>query len=284
MSFAIVTLIFGWMAIVSVAGTGPTNRPLGQPLTKRQPSMANGITIDMSAASRLRETFREYAEWNEKDLRQTAIDKARVLAGGISKKTEHGTVDGLYQTTAAVAPSEGRIEADVRARGWRIPEFFSKGAGGGMRIGRGLPRMWAHFAFKAARKGKRGRATKGDLAIRDDPKPTLGQMQAFVIAMRIRARKYLASGWLGSIADLGGNSPRSEISVDHERGGADIRESQGLLEVEFWNRTPGIEEVNARYGFAQEAINNSIADMEFYIARKKEEAQNFMQHRGGVAA
>lgn len=283
MSFATATLLFGWMAIASGEGMGPMNRQPGRPLTKPPLSMANGITIDMSAASRLRDTFREYAEWNERDLRTVAINKARAMAGGITKKTEHGTFDGLYQTTAATAPSEGRIEADVRAQGWRIPEFFAK-AGGGTRMGRGLPRMWAHFAFKGARKGKRGRATKGELAIRDDPKPTLGQMQAFVIAMRIKARKYLASGWLGSIADLGGNSPRSEISVDHERGGADVRESQGLLEVEFWNRTPGIEEVNARYGFAQEAIENSIADMKFYIARKKEEAQNFMQHRGGVAA
>lgn len=237
-----------------------------------------GITINSSEVSKLRETFREYAEWNGRELAELARKKSLDLAGGVRA----GKVDGLYQTTAAIAPTEARIASDVRSQGWRIPEFFPR-SGGGTRMGRGIPRMWAHFTFKAMRKGKKGRATKGELAIKNNDKPTLGEMQAFVIAMRKKARLYLASGWLGAIADLGGQMPRAETRVDHERGGATIRESPGLVEIEYWNRTPGIVETNARYGFVARAVENCIADMQIYIRRKQDEAQQFLRQRGAAA-
>lgn len=217
-----------------------------------------GLTIssDSTALASLRQTFRTYAAWNQRDSAGLFIDQARKLA------TE------LYVQTAAIAPSKSEIAADVKALGWKIPRKFRDG-----RLGRGVPAQWLGSAL-ARRAKKRGRKSKLSLAEEEAfmaQRPTLEQMQAFVIANRSSARLYLASGWLGAVADLGGSLKNTSGKIDRSRGGATIRRGAGSISVEFWNRTPGIETMDAKKHFVAKAIAVRMIDMQAYIARKRAE-------------
>lgn len=210
------------------------------------------------------ETFRKYADWNHRDGAELFVDQTRKLA------TE------LYTQTAAIAPSEAEIAADVRAQGWKIPKRFADG-----REGRGSNRAWAGWSYWQAIKNKtikrfRGRGARQknweqESAMRDQ-KPTLAMMQAYVIALRKNARLFLASGWLGAIFDLGGSLKKSSGKVDHERGGAEIHHNPHGVEVVLWNRTPGIETMDQKTHFVAKAVAVRTADMWVYIRRKMDEA------------
>lgn len=226
----------------------------------------SGISISSSSSQldSLRQTFRTYAAWNQRDSADLFLDQSRKLA------TE------LYQQTAAIAPSKSKIAADVKALGWKIPRKFQDG-----RTGRGVRAQWLGYAYSRSKasKRKRGRQSRGNAAAFEaafesamNRKATLADMQKFVIAMRSNARLYLASGWLGAVLDLGGSVKNTSGRVDRSRGGAIIRRGQGSVEVEFWNRTPGIETMDAKHHFVAKAIAVRTLDMFAYIQRKRAEA------------
>jgi len=231
-----------------------------------------GITLSSSSSQleTLRGSFRHYAEWYtdahpDANAAELFVDQGRKFA------TE------LYVQTAAIAPSNSEIASDVKAQGWEIPVKFADG-----RLGRGVAAQWLGYAWQKIVKGsprRRGRPRKGETAAREageeaflSRKPTLAEMQAAVIKWRQNARLFLASGWLGAIADLGGSLSASSGKVDRGRGGAEIRHSAGLTEIILWNRTPGIETMNEQKGFVAKAIAVRAADMLVYVQRKMDEA------------
>ena len=218
-----------------------------------------GIEISSHNTGRVREMYRQYTQYNRRESDALAIDQSRKLA------------NDLYNATAEIAPTRAEIAADVKALGWKIPSFFADG-----RMGRGTAKNWLGLAFakQQGRIRKRGRKSKMDhldeqtfLAL----KPTLAQMQAFVIKLRDKARLYLASGWLGAIVDLGGTTKATSGFVDRNRGGATIFRSPGLVQVIFWNRTPGILTMQDKKDFVGKAIAARVADMWQYIRRKQVE-------------
>lgn len=220
--------------------------------------MPAGITINSNGIGRIRETFRSYASHNRREVEFLWQDQSRKLA------------NELYNVTAAIAPSRSEIAADVRALGWKIPTRFADG-----RIGRGLPGDWTGFALTKRERRKKGKPV--DEAAFRAKRPTLAQMQAYVIALRSRARLFLASGWLGAIVDLGGSPKTSSGKVDRDRGGADITRSPGLITVEFWNRTPGIEGQNSKHDLVGKAVKARVADMLIYIRRKQTDALRLLK-------
>lgn len=264
-SFAFVTRRCGWRVSNANGASAARARRLLQALTKRLRNMPGiEITSTSSQLDQLRDTFRKYAAWNHRDGAQLFLDQARKLA------TE------LYQQTAAIAPTKAEIDSDVKTLGWHIPRRFPDG-----RLGRGVPAQWLGTARKKSKqsKRKRGRPRKGETAAyrqtEEDfmaQKPTLKQMQDFVISNRAAARLYLASGWLGAVVDLGGSMKVTSGKVDRARGGAIIRKGPAGVEIEFWNRTPGIETMDARTQFVAKAILVRSLDMYAYIRRKQSEA------------
>ncbi|HEX8312159.1 MAG TPA: hypothetical protein VF614_12625, partial [Chthoniobacteraceae bacterium] len=128
--------------------------------------MPAGITSSLSSnAGSLNDTFARYAEWNRRDREQLFEDQSRKLA------TE------LYMQTAAIAPTKATIASKVKSLGWAV-------------IKRGTPQQWVGRAV--GRKSRRiGRPSNEDRAAFEaarEKKPTLAQMQAFVIAKRSNAR------------------------------------------------------------------------------------------------
>jgi hypothetical protein len=77
--------------------------------------------------------------------------------------------------------------------------------------------------------------------------------------------------WLGAIGDLGGSLKTSSGTVDRARGGAEIHREPGRVSIVFWNRTPGIETMDAKKHFVAKAIAVRAADMWVYILRKMRE-------------
>lgn len=201
--------------------------------------------------SAFRDTFRRYADWNRRDGAELFVDQTRKLA-----------VE-LYTQTAAIAPSKATIAQKVKSLGWRV-------------IKRGDPDQWRQSAAKNYNK-RRGRPTNATQAARKallSAKATLEQMQSFVIKKRSDARLYLASGWLGAVVDLGGSLKSTSGEVDRERGGAHVRRSSTGVEITLWNRTDGIETMDAKKHFVAKAIAVRTADMWTYIIRKMNEQMN----------
>ena len=226
--------------------------------------MPGGIEIN-SNTTRIREAFQQYAMYNKRNRETLFRDQARKLA-----------VE-LYNQTAAIAPSEDDIAAKVRSLGWRIPKNFADG-----RIARGTKEQWVGVDWERRKpKRRRGRPTKRSAAAYQAKmdwffqdyyeRPTLDQMQQFVIMMRTQARLYLASGWLGAVVDLGGSVKASNGGVSRDRGGAFITRNEGLLAVTLWNRSVGIVDVDEQKGFSKKAIEVRVADMWKYVLRKEEE-------------
>ena len=215
----------------------------------------------------LRRGYSLYAKWYE-DAHPEVDGESLFLDQGRKYVTE------IYNQTAAIAPSPGQIASDVQRQGWRIPRKFADG-----RLGRGWPQQWTGNAYWQALKQKLIRKKRGrnarqanieqENAIRD-AKPTLQQMQAFVIKIRTDANKFLASGWLGAILDLGGSAKNSSGKAD--RGGAEIHRSPGRAEIILWNETPGMAEMDEKKQIVAKAKLVRIADMLVYVRRKMEEA------------
>ena len=224
-----------------------------------------GIEINQSNTGRVREMFRQYTQYNRRETDALAIDQSRKLA------------TDLYNATADIAPTRAEIAADVKALGWKIPAFFGDG-----RMGRGTAKNWLGLAFarQQGRIRKRGRKSKKDHqdeATFMAAKPTLAQMQAFVIKLRDKARLYLASGWLGAIVDLGGSTKSTSGFVDRNRGGATIFRSPGLLQVIFWNRTPGILTMQDKKDFVGKAMAARVADMWIYVRKKQAQGLAYLK-------
>jgi hypothetical protein len=210
-----------------------------------------GITITTNSTV-MSAMFLEYARWNQRDTADLFVGESRKFA------------NELYNQTAAIAPSKATISAKVKSLGWHV-------------IKRGTPQQWTGQALQKRQKGRRGRPSLKNIAADAAflaTKPTLQQMQAYVIAKRSNARLYLASGWLGAIADQGGKLKTTSGKVDHDRGGAEVYRAPSHVEVEFWNRTPGIVEMDAKHGLVAKAYAVRIADMLVYIERKIAESQN----------
>ena len=223
--------------------------------------MAAGITISSTNAQAVRATFQQYVQHNKRDQDFLWRDQSRKLA------------TDLYTETAAIAPSRAEIAAEVKQLGWRIPTRFADG-----RLGRGVAKNWLGYAYTKMRRRvrRRGRKTKADHLEEADfmaQRPTLQQMQQFVIDLRTKARLFLASGWLGAIVDLGGSVQATSGFVQRERGGATIFRSTGLVQVMFWNRTPGIETMQEKKDFVGKASARRVADMWVYIRRKMGDAR-----------
>lgn len=211
--------------------------------------MAAGITTSLNTnTAALRDTFARYADWNGREREMLFEDQTRKFA------TE------LYMQTAAIAPTKATIAAKVKSLGWRV-------------IKTGTPEQWAGRAV-AKMDRKRGRPSRKDRAAMDaalSGKPTLEQMQEYVIKKRSKARLYLASGWLGAVVDLGGQMKATSGKVDRSRGGADIHRSPGQVSVEFWNRTEGMVLMDEKKAIVSKAIAVRMADMWVYITRKMNE-------------
>ncbi len=212
-------------------------------------------------ASELAATFRKYLQYNQRD--RIELLKKQALQLVIGSKGH----PGLFQYTKEGAPTPAKIASDVARQGWKIPAYFPDG-----RIGRGHPSDWAGAAVP---KRGRGRPSKKSLANADaikSAKPTLEQMQKYVIKRRVDAILYVASGWLGAAQDLGGSLALSSGSVKSVRGRAETNVGAGGVSITLVNNTPGILYVNDKYQVAKRAIAQRVADMNEYILRKQQEA------------
>jgi hypothetical protein len=230
------------------------------------------LSLESTAGQRdaLRRGYRLYADW----YLDAHPDEN---AAGLFEEQGKKLAIELYQQTAAIAPSESQIASDVTAQGWKIPRKFADG-----RLGRGWPAQWTGTAYLQMLKDKtikkkRGRNARQfnidqENAIRD-AKPTLQQMQAFVIKMRTNARLFLASGWLAAVELLGGSVRASNGQVDPDRGGVEIRHTATSHEITIWNATPGVVEMDDQHGFVARAVRVRVADMMIYVQRKMSEAQ-----------
>jgi|GEM_PF-6526618 len=229
--------------------------------------MPVGVTLNISSnRGQYQRAFEKYASWYtdahpEANLSALFEDQSRKLA-----------VE-LYNQTAEIAPSVEKLEADIKRQGWRIPAWFR---GSRSRIGRGVPAMWLGTAFDRQPKPFKGRGAKAkNEAAREAwmaQKPTLAQMEAFVLKMRSAARLYLASGWLGAVVRLGGSVKSTSGQVDPARGGAEITRGQGISKVTIWNRTDGIVTMDLKKQFVEKALTVRAADMLVYVRRKMDEA------------
>ena len=221
--------------------------------------MAAGLSFNESNLTRVRGAFKSYCEYNRRDRDFLWKDQTRKLA------------TDLYVETAAIAPTRAEIAAEVKQLGWAIPTRFADG-----RLGRGTPKQWIGWAYtkmkrRVRRRGRKSKADHLDDAEFMAQKPTLQQMQQFVIDMRDKARLFLASGWLGAILELGGSPKATSGFVQHDRGGAFITRVEGRVAVTFWNRTPGIATMQEKKDFVGKAFQKRIADMWIYIRRKRGE-------------
>lgn len=214
-----------------------------------------GITISSTDIGAIQAKFREKLLYNKRNEEYLAKKEALAFA------------HDLFQETKELAPTRAEIAADVKALGWKIPAFFKDG-----RMGRGTPEMWEKFGFvravKRILKGQRGRRSEENQAKINNAvlkQNKLSAMQRFVIALRAAHRLFLATGWLGSIVDLGGSLNAKSGEVDRQRGGAYFRRSGGRLEWSLWNRTPGIETMQRKTNFVGKAIARRLNDMQKYI-------------------
>jgi len=221
-----------------------------------------------SNAIELQKAFAEYAAWNERDIDELGMKTVQKLVIGAKG------VDGLYQTTKAIAPTPGVIEAKVRSLGWRVIKRGNKAQPWGS------PELWlrsaAHNIPKVSTKGMDKASRKAELdrrkaVLKQMSQDNLKLMQNYVIRKRTRAIFWLASGWLGAAADLGFNFRKMFGKVDHVRGGATVTKTATGTRVDIWNATNGIDKVNEQKGFLQKAIANVVADLEVYTERKKAE-------------
>lgn len=171
----------------------------------------------------------------------------------------------LYKQTKAIAPNQSKIAGDVQKLGWRIPARFPDG-----RLGRGDPDQWLGTAVKELPK-VRGRKTNERRALEAsirNSKPTLQQMQHFVIQYRARHAGYIATGWLRAIHELGvyGVTSAKGQSI---HGRIEVK----VGEVEIINDVPGAAIANQKYGFVQKAIDAQTADMTDYIVDHLQQAR-----------
>lgn len=210
-------------------------------------------SVEVVNADKFADTMRRYADiysarHPEKGLGQIMLERARNLA------------IKLYQATKAIAPTQARIAADVQKQGWRIPTKFPDG-----RLGRGTPDQWIGTAIKALPK-VRGRKTKDRLALEQsirDRKPTLQDMQAFVIKHRSAHAGFIASGWKGALWDLGGQASGGGF------GRATVIDNGN--EIDLINNAPGATAADAKHGFVQKGIDDATADMAWYIMTRLQE-------------
>jgi hypothetical protein len=222
----------------------------------------DGIRVDLHKFDAFQSTFKQYVEWNRRDTEMLFLEHARKLA------------TDLYMETAKEAPTKARITADVQRQGWRIPRVFKPGNfGKAWRRGRGVPAQWLGFAMGKMRKGRPTKAALKARAKGMSARPTLKQMQDFVIKIRYDARLYLASGWLGAVSDLGGKLKATSGKVDAQRGGAAIARGATWLRVELWNNTPGIAKISAERGLIERAVRRRLEDTKVHIDRKINEAR-----------
>ena len=215
-----------------------------------------GVTVSSSNADAHRQMFRVYCEANKRDNEQLFVDEARKYA------TE------LFVVTKSVAPSKAQITADVRAQGWHLPKFFKDG-----RLARGVPQNWLGLAWETMQRqiGKRGRRTKKNHLDEEafmQQKPTLAEMQKFVIKLRMAARFFTASGWLPAVMRFGGSTKGTSGFTGPKHGSATLTRSEGRLRYTFTNATPDIAEQDRKHGIVATAKANRVADMKTYINRK----------------
>lgn len=210
------------------------------------------MTVETNAdgfAQQVRRYAAIFGPRHGRNLGEVVLDRARKLAYE------------LYKQTRKVAPTQQQITADVQKQGWKIPKYFPDG-----RIGRGEPSQWAGSEIAALPKvrGRKSTARRAQEAAIRAQKPTLEQMQAFVIRERSKAIGFVSLGWLAAVQDLGGGY----ANVNREQGRAEFHEDfQGLNgEVDIINDTPGIVEVNAKHNVVGAAIQAQIADMGQYIS------------------
>ncbi len=214
-------------------------------------------------ASQLAKTFRTYVELNGRNPIELLKKQALQLVIG-SKG-----FGGLYQFTKEGAPTWGEISGAVKRQGWKIPVTFPDG-----RTGRGTPAQWAGVKINAlpVRVGRPTKTRLGEIAAIKAAKPTLEDMQRFVIARRIRAIFYVATGWGGAAADLGGSFEGGEVISKKKRGYAEFSASGGSASVAVVNNTPGILYVNKKTNLAVRALKARVDDMKLYIRRKHAES------------
>lgn len=203
-------------------------------------------------ARQMRKYAEIYGPRHDKGLGEIVVERAGKLAFE------------LYKQAKAIAPTKAQIAADVQKLGWRIPKEFPDG-----RMGRGEPRQWANFEIDTTLP-KMGRGRKSterraqEQAIRAQ-KPTLTEMQNFVINFRSKHSGFVASGWTGALHDLGvygGGGNRSRY------GGATTTQHGSDVTVYLVNDAPGVTEANAKYDFVSKAIDAQIKDMGDYISTR----------------
>lgn len=217
------------------------------------------MTVTTNAAS-LAQTFRNYAEVY--GSRHPDVGPAKMLIENARK-----LATDLYNVSAEIAPTQAQIAADVKKLGWKIPKKFPDG-----RIGRGEPSDWQGLAFSdveksltKGRKGRRSNKLKGQLQAAETSirgtRPTLEMMQNYVIRRRFAHIKYIASGWLGAIQDLGGSLKQSSGNVKSSRGRAEVQDDA----IVIINNSAGINVVNQKYKLVQRAIQRRISDLRVYL-------------------
>lgn len=229
-----------------------------------------GMQIKSNVAD-LRAAFANYTRYNRKENEVLWQEQSGKLAVG------------LFQAAKAVAPTREEIAADVVALGWHLPKYFHDGGTRGWRTERGKTELWSGATAKLNRRDarirRRGRPRKTDALSPEEflagvlaqNKPTLEQMERFVIANRVKASGFIASAYLPACACFGGRVSASGATVPDSRGSVTIQRRDGLVIVAFINTTPGVLIVDDKHHFAAKAIADRAADVREYTARKQRE-------------
>ena len=198
-----------------------------------------GIEIRFPAADRFTALLGRYLEANKRNAGEL-----------VAKKAQDVSLQ-LYKVTRGLAPSANSIKADVRAKGWQV-----------IRPG-GQQKNWTWRKGDPIPPGKKG-----------SNKKALNRLKAGVMARRIKARGYAATGWLPAVRKLGGKESAKGglVQVANPKGSVTIEGmGTGSPRITVSNSTPGIAKLQKQHNIVRTAFNEASKDIVKYLRKKQAE-------------
>ena len=184
--------------------------------------------INSPGLPRLQRIFRRYSELRKRTLNECIVHKAK------------SAVIEFYKAAKAIAPTPGKIKADVTSRGWRVKR---------------KPGAWP-------RKPGEKRGSRGPLR----------RMQAAQTKRRQRAIGSVASGYIPAMKGLGVKPGAGADKFRRPKGKLDVvGQGTSTPAIAVTNSTPGIAAVEKKHQIIRQGLNAVAKDTLEYIRRKQEE-------------
>ena len=196
-----------------------------------------------------------YAEvYTKKDLPAILVDQgAKLSCNALGEGAQ-----GLFQESAATAPSIELLEALPQAQNWRIKRRDKK---------TGVVRpIFTEGYYRIARtRGKRA----GERFVNKKGQ-FYGKLVGVegVIPRRERARLFQAAGWLSPRLGKYASGVASAAGQKNDRAIVTLVLTGPVLSVEITNTSPAALEVAERTGYLTRAVVNRINDLILYTERK----------------